>query len=640
MSEPLEIIVERDGVQRRVEVDGESVTLGRGKESDVRLDDPLASREHCRLERLGAEVFVVDLDSANGTWVNGGRVQRRPLAAGEEFRIGSTRVRLGGSLAENLASIESTQTQQVSRERDMLQTLLAVLRAVHGEDRLDRMAAMLIDAAVSLTRAERGFLFLVEKGRTTLAMGRNFAREPVAAPEQKISRTLLGRALESDEPLLLRDASSDGQFAGVQSISDLGLRALLAAPLRWGDEVLGLLVVDHRLAPGAFQHDDAGLTAAIGIVAASALGAARERLALAGVQRKLASLQRQLGQRSAAPAKDEVPRTGLATGSGRFRGIVGSSPVMERLYAAMEKVVDSEVPVLIQGHSGTGKELVAQAIHFGGPRADRPFVTENCGALPDTLLESELFGHVKGAFTGATRDRVGRFEEADGGTLFLDEVGEMTETMQARLLRALQEGEIRRLGSDQVVKVDVRVLAATNKDLAEAVRTGRFREDLYYRLKVVQLDLPPLRARQGEVPLLCEHFMVQEAAELGRERREITATAMAALEAYAWPGNVRQLRNEVRRLLLLGEGPVGRDELSPEILGAGTRASGDPGPDHSLPDRIGAIELAAIREAMDEHKGNRSQAARQLGISRFALLRKLEKYGALDDLAGDGDGGG
>ncbi|KAA3604495.1 MAG: FHA domain-containing protein [Planctomycetota bacterium] len=631
MPNALEIVVERDNVQRVVSLEGDRVQVGRGKDCELRLEDPLASRNHCRFERLGSEVFVVDLDSANGTWVDGVRVQRRPLSRGDVVRVGSTTLRLTGGVIDALSAIESTQTQQLPRERDILQTLLAVARALEEEDKLERVAAMLIDAAVSLTRAERGFVFLVDQGRTQLAMGRNFAREPIPGPEQKVSQTLLEKTLNSEAPLLLQDAASDGEFAGVASLSDLGVRSLLAVPLRHGSETIGILLVDHRLASGAFLQDEKELLAGLASVASTALGAARMRRKLQSLKRRVSSLQRELGKRvTVRPEANSSPRNP----QGRFGGIIGASAAMERMFAAMDRVMNSDVSVLIQGESGTGKEMVAQALHFGGPRAAKNFVTENCGALPDTLLESELFGHVKGAYTGATRDRVGRFEEAHGGTLFLDEVGEMSSAMQARLLRALQEGEVRRLGSDEVRKVDVRVICATNRDLVQEVEQGGFREDLYYRIKVVLLELPPLRQRQGDVALLAEHFLTAEAETLGRQSRELGAQALNRLEAYSWPGNVRQLRNEVRRLTLLGEGPIQMEELSAEIREEPVALHGDPGVDRPLPERIAAMEQAAIREALKAASGNRSQAAKRLGISRFALLRKIEKYNLLPEVQG------
>ncbi|RMH03433.1 MAG: FHA domain-containing protein [Planctomycetota bacterium] len=624
MSEPLEIIVERDNIERLVTVGGDAATVGRGADCEIRIEDPHASRRHCRIERLGQEAFVVDLDSANGTWVSGERVRRRPIGRGDVIRVGSTLLRVAGGIGSRLAAVESTRTQELSRERDMLQTLLGVLRGLNGADAVERAAELLIDAAVSLTRAERGFVFLVQDGEIGLALGRNFAREAVPAPERKLSQTLLRRALDSAGPLLLADAARDGEFAGVASISDLGLRSLLAVPLRHQGEVIGLLLVDHRLAVGAFREEEVELLAGLAAAAGTALGAARDRATLARLKRRNARLQRQLGRRVKAEAE---ALTRLRTVDAvRYGEVVGASPAMQELFDRMERVMESDVPILLQGESGTGKELVARALHFGGPRAGRPFVVENCGALPDTLLESELFGHVKGAFTGAVRARPGRFEEADGGTLFLDEVGEMSPAMQQRLLRVLQEGEVRRLGSDRVRHVDVRLIAATNQDLHQAVEDGRFREDLYYRLKVVLLELPPLRRREGDVRLLAEHFLSLEAAEQGRPRRELTPEALAVLERCSWPGNVRQLRNEMRRLTLLDEGPIRAEELSAELR----RSAAEPAADAeagTLPERVQALEVGAIRAALAESGGNRSQAARRLGITRFSLLRKIEKYG-------------
>jgi transcriptional regulator with GAF, ATPase, and Fis domain len=626
MFEPLEIRIERDGASSVIRLPGETALVGRGSDCDVRLEDPLASRNHCRFERLGREVFVVDLGSANGTWVDGVKIDRRSVGPHHAVRIGGTVLRLVGSFAERLAAAESTQTQQVSREREMLDIVLSVARALEQEERAERVAALLIDAAVSLTRAERGFVFLLEDGRTSLALGRNFAREVVAAPETKISRTLLQKALLAPRPTLLQDAASDGEFAGVASISDLGLRSLLAVPLRGAGRVLGLLLVDHRLASGAFREDDVALLAGIAAHAGIHLASAQDRRESHTLRRRLNALQRELGRR--VQERDESSPVERAASTG-LRGLVGASPAMQKLAAEMERILRTEVPVLIHGESGTGKELVARALHEHGLRANRAFVVENCGALPDTLLESELFGHVKGAFTGASRDRIGRFEEADGGTLFLDEVGETSEAMQARLLRVIQEGEIRRVGSNEILKVDVRIIAATNVDLMERVRANRFREDLYYRLKVVGLEMPPLRERHGDVRLLAEHFLDLEAAATGRLARVLTPETLSLLETYPWPGNVRELLNEMRRLSLMGEGPVRVDDLSAEVRAGAGAAAAPPAPGRagSLPERLAAMEVAALKEALLAEPQNRSRAAQRLGITRFALQRKLEKYG-------------
>ncbi|MDA0666409.1 MAG: sigma 54-interacting transcriptional regulator [Planctomycetota bacterium] len=626
MRNPLEIHLERDNLQQVLTIESDSITVGRGQDCEVRIDDPMASRHHCRLERLGNEVFLVDLDSRNGTWIEGDQVDRLPVTASDVIRIGSTTLRIAGGLADRLASMESTQTQQTPREQDMLQTLLAVSRTLEQEERIERSAALLVDAAVTLTRAERGFLFLLEDGRTSLALARNFAREPVPAPEAKFSRTLLEKALKTKKPILLQDAASDGEFAGVESISDLGLRSVLAVPLQYHGTVLGLLAVDHRLAAAAFQTQDTDLLAGLAGMAAAHIGAAHERVAMGKLKRKNTRLQRQLGKRTTPETSNPIETSG---GPG-FAGLVGTSPAMQKLYSQMERILESDASVVVEGESGTGKELVARALHFHSRLSDQNFVVENCGALPDTLLESELFGHVKGAFTGANRDRKGRFEEADGGTMFLDEIGEMSPAMQQRLLRVLQEGEIRPVGSNEVRHVNVRVIAATNVDLQNAVKEGKFREDLFYRLKVIGLRLPPLRERAEDIVILAEHFLAVEAADVGKEPRTLNPASMKGLEAYRWPGNVRELRNEMRRLTLLGEGEVEFEELSHGIQENTSQNTGDPGSCYPLADRVKAMEISAIEAALAKEPGNRSRAAKILGITRFALLRKIEKYGLFE----------
>jgi two-component system response regulator AtoC len=290
-------------------------------------------------------------------------------------------------------------------------------------------------------------------------------------------------------------------------------------------------------------------------------------------------------------------------------------------------MAESRLPVLILGESGTGKELVARAIHAHGPRRDKPFLTENCAAIPETLLESELFGHVKGAFTGAERDRRGLFEQAHGGTLFLDEIGDMPPPMQARLLRVLQEGELRRVGGESTIHVDVRLLAATHRDLQAELRAGRLREDLYYRLQVLVIHLPPLRSRFGDIPLLVQHFLQRISRERGREVPRLHHEVMDLLERYTWPGNVRQLENHIQRLALLaGDGAITLDVVRSdrglrETLLEGPRGAVGP------VQRLEKGEEQLIREALAATKGNRARAARMLGISRSTIFRKLKEYG-------------
>jgi len=306
-----------------------------------------------------------------------------------------------------------------------------------------------------------------------------------------------------------------------------------------------------------------------------------------------------------------------------FENIVGQSEVMQKVFAKVRTVAPSRANVLLYGESGTGKEMVANAIHQNSPRRHRPFVKVNCGALPLTLLESELFGHEKGAFTGAVKSKPGRFEMADGGTLLLDEIGETGPEFQVKLLRVLQEGTFERVGGTDTVRADVRVIAASNKRLEDLVRAGAFREDLYYRLKVVEIDLPSLRERRDDIPLLVDHFLEEFSRFYGKPKPRVQPRAMALLQGYPWPGNVRQLRNVLEGVVVMSEGDITVAAL-PEDL------KQDDGVQYirvPVTSSVDDAEKELIRASLIHHGGNRAQAARALGLGRKTLYRKIEEYG-------------
>jgi two-component system response regulator HupR/HoxA len=314
---------------------------------------------------------------------------------------------------------------------------------------------------------------------------------------------------------------------------------------------------------------------------------------------------------------------------------------MNRLCDQVARAAGFDVAILLSGESGTGKELLARAIHYASPRADQAFIVENCGALPDTLLESELFGHKKGAYTGAHEDRIGLFQQAHGGTLFLDEIGETSPAFQVKLLRVLQEGEFRPLGGSKPVAVDVRVIAATNRDLETEVQAGRFREDLYYRLATVPLRLPALRERRMDIPLLAQAILAKDGAALGRRVKGFGDGVLDSLAAYAWPGNVRELQNEILRMLVLSDGDVlGADALAPQVrqagLGAVLAAESGPG----LRGQVDALEAKLLDETLARHRGNVSRAAQELGLSRLGLRNKLTRLGLDVPVRGKGRPGG
>lgn len=317
-------------------------------------------------------------------------------------------------------------------------------------------------------------------------------------------------------------------------------------------------------------------------------------------------------------------------------GIIrGKGSPMEEVCRMLRQVAPYDVPVLLSGSSGTGKELAARALHYGSLRWNKPFVVENCGALPDELLESELFGHKRGAFTGAVEDHTGLFERADGGTVFLDEIGEVSPAFQVKLLRTLQEGEIRPVGSTKTHKIDVRVIAATNRNLEDEVRAGRFRADLYYRLAGIVVRLPDLKDRPADIPVLAKALLSRAMSQLGKRVSGLTREALDCMQAYSWPGNVREMQNEIQQMLVMGEegAELGADLLSRHILQADPTGRGEEDlaelmpMDGSLKDRIGELEARIIKETLIRHRWNKSKAARELGLSRVGLRGKLERYG-------------
>ncbi len=310
---------------------------------------------------------------------------------------------------------------------------------------------------------------------------------------------------------------------------------------------------------------------------------------------------------------------------------------LSRLCEMVTRAAGFDISILLTGESGTGKELLARAIHYASPRSDKPFVVENCGALPDTLLESELFGHKKGAYTGAYEDRVGLFQQAHGGTLFLDEIGETSPAFQVKLLRVLQEGEFRPLGNNRSVSVDVRIIAATNRDLEAEVKAGRFREDLFYRLATVPLRLPALRERPMDIPLLAKAILDKDGAALGRAVKGFGPGVLDSLSAYAWPGNVRELQNEIRRMLVLSDGNMlNAEALAPHIRHAGLAGILTPEAGAGLRDHVDALEARLLSETLTRHRGNVSRSAEELGLSRLGLRNKLARLGMNVPVRGKG----
>lgn len=548
------------------------------------------------------------------------------LARFEQARQGAAaRIRPGDELAEAARSCRWLAATRATASASGLD-LSSLIGALTERRSLRTLLDRVLDALLLWTGAERGLLLMRSPGDALVPRAaRGIGRDALDKEQLELSSSLAQRALESGEPVVAIDAIHElgDRYASVHA---LGLRSVLAVPLASSGETLGVVYLDDRLRRGVFGEREIAWVRAAAPVAALAIIDARTqvnlRRAVKRAERSQKKLEVLLAKRQTAlyVAERELARTvGHRTTRFRYDDIVGESPPMQKLFGMIDRVAVADVPVLIFGESGSGKELVARAVHRNSARAEHPFVSENCGALPESLLESALFGHVRGAFTGAHRTRIGLFEAADEGTLFLDEVGEMSLGMQAKLLRVLEDSLVRPVGSERARKVNVRVVAATNRDLEQMVEQGSFRQDLFYRLNVICLHVPSLRERPSDIPLLVAHMLAKHAS--GR-KVAVTRAALELLRRQRWPGNVRQLENEVRRALLLAEGDIDVDQLSVSPDGAATEDLG-----LNVRGRIDHLECDLVAEAMTRTGGNQTQAAKLLGISRYGLHKMIKRLG-------------
>jgi Nif-specific regulatory protein len=495
--------------------------------------------------------------------------------------------------------------QAMSSVNSRIEALFSAATILGTLTRPQEVVERILEVASRMVGADRALLFSLNhaSGELELASGIGLAEGEIQEALD-ISRGALTRA-RAGKPIVALDAQADEALRQNRSVARFGIRSILCAPLTLLGETLGVLYVDSRRADHLFGADDVEYLDLFAQQAALAIDLSRRADTLRQDTHRL--------------------RLELEGRTERF-GIIGRSASIQRLWETIERVAPYPMPVFIHGESGTGKELVARALHAHSGRRAAAFVGHNCAAVPETLLESELFGHVRGAFTGADRDQRGLFEQAHGGTLFLDEVAEMSPGVQAKLLRTLQEGEIRPLGSDQRRNVDVRVIAATHRDPAESLDSGSLRQDLFYRRAPVRIDLPPLRDRREDIPLLFTTFIERAARRQQIEPPKIDPRIWRQLAAYDWPGNVRELLNEAERLCLLcgRQGVLGPAELERQGCAALSPLPAiDEGEARVEP--LGHLEKAAIQRALRACGGNRDEAARRLGISRATLFRKLKR---------------
>lgn len=604
-------------------LDDETI-IGRGQDATMRVFDETASRRHAEIVHREGRTVLRDLGSANGTLLNGERVQGEAvLFDGDVIGIGDVRMRMrSGDDGDQPTVVPSTQDQieAVVDPEVALPFLDSVGQEAQRHLRLVCEGAAACADAADADQLARDLLALVvevlqpDRASICLMGAEQKLRIVSAYPEGAglpSSRTLRQRLFDKGEAVLIRDAA-DEEAKSSDSILRSRYRSTLAAPLRTAEGALGVVYVES-LAPGTYGADDLRALAAAARQAALAI---RLLTTLSGARLVI----RQLSREHAGEAPE----------------ILGSSPAIERLRDHIAKAAGAEAPVLIRGETGTGKELVARRLHAEGPRHGKPFVALNCAALVEGLLESEIFGHEKGAFTDAKARRDGRIAEAGSGTLFLDEIGELSPGLQAKLLRVLSERSYQRVGGRETLQVECRVIAATNRDLEQMVKDGTFREDLYYRLAVVILTVPPLRERDGDIDLLAEASLERLAARLGRRVPRLTEDARDALRAYPWKGNVRELLNLLERALVLLDGeeltvadlPRELRETSPAPNGGDAAAY--PAESGLLGDGIfdmRAIEKRAVVAALRKTGGKKGEAAALLGIAWPTLNRKIRQYG-------------
>ncbi|NIR50893.1 sigma-54-dependent Fis family transcriptional regulator [candidate division KSB1 bacterium] len=489
--------------------------------------------------------------------------------------------------------------QKQSQTDESLQALSEIAQVINTIQEIDPLLEKVLEIAMETLAAERGFV-LLKSAKASLGFevksSRNFSDNQLG-DLTRISTSVVHEVLANGEPLLLFEAQKDPKYREQESIVLQKIQSIACVPLRIKHRQIGVIYLDSLTKRSLFTRENMPFLTTFANLAAIAIENAQFYQRLRDENRRL---------------RTEVQRIH------GFDEIIGQSPKMRQVFDTMSRVLDSDASVLIEGESGTGKELVARAIHFNGYRKDKPFMAFFCGSLPESLLESELFGHKKGAFTGAVTDKRGLFEAADDGTFFLDEIGDLSPQIQTKLLRVLQGGEVKRVGENQIRKVDVRIISATNKVLLELVKQGSFREDLYYRLNTINIQLPSLRERQSDIHILAHHFLDKFTAQKNQHIRGFDKRAIECLKRYAWPGNVRELENTVERAVVMTKGEwITPEDLqlpqdSTELVQTGLT--------------LEEFEKRLVQKTLEENTGNISETARGLGVSRRWLHYKIKEW--------------
>jgi len=615
------------------------LSIGRDSGNILPIADPSVSRQHCVIDAEAGQFTIRDLDSRNGTLVNNNPVHDHVLSHNDQIGIGdSLFVFLSEETDANIlpgqvefddaslarstvrlrpADVVYLQPDKIlselpttSRLARNLSALLKISRVVHSIRDLQALQAELLSLTFEVAPAERGAILL--NGSPTGEFASVYARHRLAGDARpvRVSRTIARQVVEQGVSILGSDVVGSGEFNAVESLITSQVRSLLCVPLTVFDKVIGCIYLDSLNPVARFDEEHLQLVTAIAGISAVALENARQ----------LEWLQEE-NERLTAEINLE-------------HSMIGDSTKMKEVYRNLSRVAPAESTVLISGESGTGKELAARAIHRNSNRAGKPFVAINCAAIAETLLESELFGHEKGAFTGAIAQKKGKLEIANGGVVFLDEIGELAPAMQSKLLRVIQERELERVGSTRPIPVDIRLIAATNKNLAEAVKTGEFRQDLYYRLNVVAITMPALRERKEDIPLLANYFITKHAPRCAVKPKPLSPEARACLMNYDWPGNVRELENAMERALVMSSADKILPEDLPEaVLERATPVGMEAARYHAA---LKDVKRQLILTALSETHGNFTEAAKSLGLHPNYLHRLIRNLDLRAELKAGG----
>lgn len=638
-----------EGRQFRL-IPGQITTLGRAPTNRIAVPDEVCSRNHCEVFQASGRWLVRDLGSRNGTKVQGQTIDGDcALQPGQQIQLGSTVLTYtldsvgapaDSSVRDPLESDTATEVVTVGAHPEILhRTRKSSYESAeaHTRDRLGRdlarlyrlamemgtatntedLAETVLEGLLASTAADIGAVLLLPTPTVEAPNSSDLqvvvykSRTPMKY--QRVSDSLSRLALQERDAILARDVHDDARLSKKESVHEISAESVICAALRAGESLHGLVHLYSTDLARPLEMDDLDFTLAVADQFAIAVENLQRREQLA------AGLER-------AKTENQTLREQLRVET----ELVGESTSMNRLRDRLSRIAPTGATVLIRGESGVGKELVARAIHLNSARKNGPFITMNCAALSESLLESELFGHEKGSFTGAVNRKIGKFEQAHQGTLFLDEVGEMSPAIQAKFLRVLEGHSFERVGGGSAVQVDVRVVAATNRALEEAVEEGQFRKDLYFRLQVVELTVEPLRARRSDIALLAQYFLDKFARKIGRPAMDFSSGAFELLRNYDWPGNVRELQNTIERAIILAAGP--RIEVDDIQLSALGRSSSDtaslttPALAEFQPQLLDEVERQHILATLQSTGGNKSQAAQLLGIERSTLDRKLKRY--------------